>query len=61
VTRDPALSAAYYQLGRVYARLGETEKSARAIVEFQRRYKQEANASQDTDQEVDEDTRQEIQ
>jgi tetratricopeptide (TPR) repeat protein len=61
VTRDPALSAAYYQLGRVYARLGEKEKSAGAITEFQRLYKQEANASQDTDQEVEEDTRQEIQ
>jgi predicted Zn-dependent protease len=61
VTRDPALSAAYYQLGRVYARLGEKEKSAGAIAEFQRLYKQEANASPNLDREVEEDTRQEIQ
>jgi Flp pilus assembly protein TadD len=61
VTSDPALSAAYYQLGRVYARIGDKDKSARAIAEFERLYKQQANASQDTDQEVDEDTREEIQ
>ena len=36
VTHDPTLGPAFYQLGRVYARLGETEKSQLMLAEFKK-------------------------
>jgi len=60
LTEDPNLSAAYYQLARVYAKLGETGKSERMLAEFRRIHQQE-NDSQAADQAVDEDTRKETE
>jgi uncharacterized protein HemY len=34
ITADPVLTSAYYQLSRVYAGLGETEKSERMLAQF---------------------------
>ena len=58
VAHDANLSAAYYQLARVYAKLGETKKSERLFAEF-RKLNQQADDSQASDQAVDEDTRKE--
>jgi len=57
VKDDPRLTAAYYQLARVYTKLGETEKSQRALAEFERLYQQEAHDSRAVDQALDDDTR----
>src|SRR5712692_7124732 len=43
---NPNLSAAYYQLSRVYARLGEAEKSKGVLSEFERLHQQETSDSQ---------------
>jgi hypothetical protein len=43
VARDPTLSAAYYQLAQVHAKLGETEKSERMLAQFQKLHAQEAS------------------
>jgi Tfp pilus assembly protein PilF len=57
VAYDPGLSAAYYQLGRVYSKLGQTEKSDRVLKEFKKLSRQEAHASQAGDEALEEDTR----
>jgi hypothetical protein len=51
------LSAAYYQLARVYAKLGEVEKSQHLLAEFERLYQQEAHDSRPVDEALDEDAR----
>ena len=61
VKHDPAMSAAYYQLARVYAKLGETEKSERLLADFERLYQRQANDSQAVDQALDEDARKETE
>ncbi len=50
---NPNLSAAYYQLSRVYARLGEAEKSKGVLAEFERLHRREMSDSQA----LDDDTR----
>jgi hypothetical protein len=45
----------------VYARLGETEKSQRALAEFEKLYQQQAKDSQSGDQALEEDTRKETE
>jgi len=45
----------------VYARLGETEKSARCLANFQRLYRQQTNDSQSVDQTQEEDARKETE
>jgi uncharacterized protein HemY len=50
---EPDLSAAYYQLSRVYARLGEAEKSKSVMAEFERLHQREMSDSQA----LDDDTR----
>ena len=61
VEHDPSLSAAYYQLVRVYARLGEKEKSERALADFEKLYQRQTSESEAVDQAVDEDTRKETE
>ena len=60
-TYDPGLGSAYYQLSRVYARLGETKKSQRALAEFEKLYQQQAKDSQSGDQALEEDARKETE
>jgi predicted Zn-dependent protease len=57
VRRDPSLGSAYYQLARVYAKLGEKEKSESALAEFHKLYQEQANDSP----EVADDARRETQ
>lgn len=57
IAHDPGLRAAYYQLGRVYSKLGQTEKSNRVLKEFKKLSQQETQASQAGDEAVEEDTR----
>jgi protein O-GlcNAc transferase len=61
VIHDPGLGSAYYQLASVYARLGETEKSARCLANFQRLSRQQTNDSQSVDQTREEDARKETE
>src|SRR5213592_2080359 len=56
VEHDPSLSAAYYQLVRVYARLGEKEKSERALADFNRLYERQITDSQAMEQDTKEET-----
>ena len=49
VKYDRWMGAAYYQLARVYQRLGEPEKSARALEEFERLHKQEESEALNQD------------
>jgi predicted Zn-dependent protease len=53
---DPSLSAAYYQLARVYARLGEAEKSKRVLAEFERLHQREMTDSQALDEDARKET-----
>jgi hypothetical protein len=57
VKDDPGLNAAYYQLARVYAKLGETEKSEHFLSEFKKLYKQETQDSRPVDQALNDDIR----
>jgi len=56
VEHDPSLSAAFYQLVRVYARLGETAKSERALADFNRLYERQETDSQAMEQDTKEET-----
>ena len=56
VNHDPNLSAAYYQLARVYAKLGETEKSERMLADFEKLYQQQTNDSQTQDDDARKET-----
>jgi hypothetical protein len=56
VNDDPGLSSAYYQLGRVYAKLGETEKSERMLADFERLYQQQTGDSQGLDDDARKET-----
>ena len=53
VRYEPNLSAAYYQLSRAYARLGQAEKSQSVMAEFERLHQREMSDSQA----LDDDTR----
>ena len=49
---QPDLAEAYYQLSRVYARLGENAKSQRALVTFSQLKKEAADESSEFMEEV---------
>jgi tetratricopeptide (TPR) repeat protein len=61
VKHDPGLSAAYYQLGRVYSRLGQVDKSQHMFAEFERLHKKEQQDPALLDQEQNDDARQATQ
>ena len=50
VQLEPKLSAAYYQLSRVYARMGDAEKSKSVMAEFEKLHQQEVSDSQALDE-----------
>ena len=45
MTLDPGFTSVYYQLGIVYARLGQKEKSEHMLDEFNRLQQKEADES----------------
>jgi uncharacterized protein HemY len=55
IAADPGFTSAYYQLARVYAKLGESEKSERVLADFKRLHQKE----QDDSAVVDEDAKSE--
>jgi uncharacterized protein HemY len=57
IAADPGFTSAYYQLARVYARLGEGEKSERVLADFKRLHQKEKE--QDDSVVVDEDAKSE--
>jgi Flp pilus assembly protein TadD len=57
ILHDAGLVAAYYQLSRVYAKLGQNEESDRLLKDFERLSKQQARDSQAADEELEQDTR----
>jgi len=57
VQYDPGLSSAYYQLSLVYTKVGELEKSKRALAEFNKLRRQEAQDVQSVNPAIDADAR----
>jgi tetratricopeptide (TPR) repeat protein len=54
---DPGLSAAYYQLGLAYSKLGQAEKSKQMFAEFERLHKKEQQDPGAIDEEQNDDAR----
>jgi len=52
IAADSGLTSAYYQLSRVYARLGEKEKSEQMLAEFKKLHQQEMDDSKDADEDA---------
>ena len=62
MTLDPTLGDSDYQLARVYARLGESEKSKQMFAQFNKLNQQEAsNDSRAADKARDDDMRKETE
>jgi Tfp pilus assembly protein PilF len=57
VRYDRGLSAAYYQLGLAYAKLGQADKSQQMFAEFERLHKAEQEDPGAVDQEQNDDAR----